>query len=43
MREHFGYTQVQLAERVGKTREHIANISRLLKTSRKCPTNGSEQ
>ncbi|NLC34311.1 MAG: ParB/RepB/Spo0J family partition protein [Erysipelothrix sp.] len=31
MREHFGYTQVQLAERVGKTREHIANISRLLK------------
>lgn len=31
MIKHFGYTQVQLAERVGKTREHIANITRLLR------------
>lgn len=31
MIEHFEYTQVQLAERVGKTREHIANITRLLR------------
>lgn len=35
MIEHFDYTQVQLAERVGKTREHIANITRLLKLPKK--------
>lgn len=31
MIERFGYTQEQLAKRVGKSREHITNILRLLK------------
>ncbi len=31
MIDHFDYTQTQLAKRVGKTREHIANITRLLR------------
>lgn len=35
MIEHFDYTQVQLANRVGKTREHIANITRLLRLPKK--------
>lgn len=35
MIEHFDYTQNQLAERVGKTREHIANITRLLRLPEK--------
>ncbi len=35
MIKHFNYTQVQLAERVGKTREHIANITRLLRLPNK--------
>lgn len=35
MIEHFDYTQVELAERVGKTREHIANITRLLRLPEK--------
>lgn len=35
MLEHFDYTQAQLANRVGKTREHIANITRLLRLPEK--------
>ena len=35
MIEHFDFTQAQLAERVGKTREHIANITRLLRLPEK--------
>ncbi len=31
MMDKFGYTQLQLSERVGKTRTHVANITRLLK------------
>ena len=35
MMEKFDYTQAKLAERVGKTRTHVANITRLLKLPQK--------
>lgn len=35
MIKHFDFTQKELAERVGKTREHIANVTRLLRLPNK--------